>query len=195
MTSPAFTASPSLNRTSRIRPVVLGATAESSPSIRPLNKTRLSGTGGEEKNAFQMPKAAPASASNTMSTTITRRARRGFGGDGTACGCGRGLVSAGGCSTCGICCAFMMSLAPDFYLLARASPFFGLWFFDTPRPASSVPFWDECQLLSANCPILRCRPEVTKSSLEPCVQVVVTLHGPEQQSPDHVALKCHGQVG
>src|SRR5262245_12209319 len=44
MVSPALTLSPSRNRISRIRPLVLGEMAESSPSIRPLNTTMLSGT-------------------------------------------------------------------------------------------------------------------------------------------------------
>jgi len=41
------------------RPVVFAATAESSPSIRPLRTTMLAGTAGAARNIFQM-KHAPA---------------------------------------------------------------------------------------------------------------------------------------
>src|SRR5258706_120465 len=43
MMSPAFTASPSRNLISRMRPLVFGEIAESSPSTRPLRATILSG--------------------------------------------------------------------------------------------------------------------------------------------------------
>ncbi len=71
--SPAFTVSPSRTRTSRMRPVVLEATAESSPSIRPLTTTMLFGIGGAAKKIFQIRNAA---AIRTTPATIIRIRRR-----------------------------------------------------------------------------------------------------------------------
>ena len=52
ITWPAETVSPSRTVTSRIFPVTFGATAESSPSIRPLSATMLSGKLGLAKKTF-----------------------------------------------------------------------------------------------------------------------------------------------
>src|SRR5215467_3908843 len=61
-----------------------------------------------------------------------------------------------------------------------ASWAFDLSFFDRANLTSSVEIslWANCQLLSANCAVLRCRPEIAKSFFDPRVQVVVALHGP-----------------
>jgi hypothetical protein len=60
--SPALTLSPSRTRTSRMRPVVLEATAESSPSIRPLTTTMLFGIRGAAKKISRLeapPQSGP----------------------------------------------------------------------------------------------------------------------------------------
>ena len=54
-----------------MRPVTLGAMAESSPSMRPLRKTTLDGAAGREKKSFHTPKPMPASRTRMIS---------GFGG-------------------------------------------------------------------------------------------------------------------
>src|SRR5262249_36502316 len=51
--SPALTLSPSRTRTSRMRPAILAATAESSPSTRPVSSTTLDGVDGPAKNSRQ----------------------------------------------------------------------------------------------------------------------------------------------
>src|ERR1700674_5764051 len=57
MTWPAHTVSPSRTVTSRIFPLVFGATAESSPSMRPLTAMMLAGRLGVAKNIFQIKSA------------------------------------------------------------------------------------------------------------------------------------------
>src|SRR5580700_3836466 len=88
--SPALTVSPSRTRISMIRPAVFGETAESSPSMRPLTVTMLSGTFGFAKYPLQMKKAATPSATTISGNTF----RRGRGEAGRAAGGAVGLVGA-----------------------------------------------------------------------------------------------------
>src|SRR5579863_3340053 len=91
---------PSRTVTSRIFPLVFGATAESSPSTRPLNATMLSGSLGVAKNV---------SHTTAATTTMPKKMRIGTMRDrGALASSARGATRAGGgglrCSElCGAC--------------------------------------------------------------------------------------------
>src|ERR1700693_4436734 len=100
MTWPAVTVSPSRTVTSRIFPLVFGATAESSPSMRPLSAMMLAGRLGVEKNIFQITNAA--NMTPTMRKILTTRERGAlFSAGGVASDAGgggvRGSVTGGAC--------------------------------------------------------------------------------------------------
>ena len=75
MTSPWSTWSPSRKRTSRIRPLVLLAIAESSPSMRPLSTTTLSGMSGARSTRQPMTAAMSTPSPTPMRIRRVRRIR------------------------------------------------------------------------------------------------------------------------
>src|SRR5215470_9651120 len=76
MTSPAFTTSPSRTVISRIRPEVLDAMAESSPSIRPLTAITPGGRAGGASRNHQAATPAPISSRTMAAARISRRRGR-----------------------------------------------------------------------------------------------------------------------
>src|SRR5579883_2352453 len=114
MTCPAVTESPSRTVTSRTLPLVLGATAESSPSIRPLRATMLGGRLGEAKNNFQINNPKITMDAITKMRTVFERGAGGAGAGGSVV---RGVF----CSSAGGACvrvfafsSLMMILVPHF---------------------------------------------------------------------------------
>src|SRR5215471_13848154 len=80
MTCPASTRSPSRTVISRIRPLVLAATAESSPSIRPLTAITPGGSTGPAKKTRQTTTPAAATTISSASPARARRRRPRAGG-------------------------------------------------------------------------------------------------------------------
>src|ERR1700722_1522917 len=86
---PAVTVSPSRTVISRIFPFVFGATAESSPSMRPLSATMLAGRFGVAKKIFQIKAAA--TITPTIIKILAMRERGAFCSSCGAPGSGEGV--------------------------------------------------------------------------------------------------------